>query len=88
VIYSGSIGRHCERSEAIQLYRSKQNGLLRFARNDGNSCRRPVTRGDDSGAFAKAQHRRVLAPNQNIENNPMQSNEGASAWMLYPSKIF
>jgi hypothetical protein len=35
-----------------------------------------------------AQRRRVLAPNQNIENNPMQSNKGASAWMLYPSKTF
>jgi hypothetical protein len=35
-----------------------------------------------------AQHQRVLAPYQNIENNPMQSNEGAPAWMLYSSKIF
>jgi hypothetical protein len=26
----------------------------------------------------------ALAPNQNIENNPMQSNRGSLAWMLYP----
>jgi hypothetical protein len=25
-----------------------------------------------------------LAPNQNIENNPMQSSKGSLAWMLYP----
>jgi hypothetical protein len=30
----------------------------------------------------------VLAPNQNIENNPMQSNRGSLAWMLYPRKHF
>jgi hypothetical protein len=30
----------------------------------------------------------VLAPNQNIENNPMQSNTGLPAWMLYPVKTF
>ena len=30
----------------------------------------------------------VLAPNQNIENNPMQSNTGSPAWMLYPRKTF
>jgi hypothetical protein len=28
----------------------------------------------------------VLAPNQNIENNPMQSSMVSLAWMLYPRK--
>jgi hypothetical protein len=28
----------------------------------------------------------VLAPNQNIENNPMQSSLVSLAWMLYPRK--
>jgi hypothetical protein len=30
----------------------------------------------------------VLAPNQNIENNPMQSNKVSLAWMLSPQKPF
>jgi hypothetical protein len=30
----------------------------------------------------------VFAPNQNIENNPMQSNKGSPAWMPYPRKRF
>jgi hypothetical protein len=31
---------------------------------------------------------RFSLPNQNIENNPMQSNKGPLAWMLYPRKHF
>ena len=30
--------RHCERSEAIHLATRRKNGLLRFARNDGEGC--------------------------------------------------
>ncbi|MFZ2154500.1 MAG: hypothetical protein WAV72_00050, partial [Bradyrhizobium sp.] len=30
----------------------------------------------------------VLASNQNIENNPMQSNKGSPAWMLCPRRHF
>jgi hypothetical protein len=30
----------------------------------------------------------AFAPNQNIENNPMQSNEVSPAWMLCPRKHF
>jgi hypothetical protein len=30
----------------------------------------------------------VLARDQNIENNPMQSKMGSLAWMLYPAKTF
>jgi hypothetical protein len=30
----------------------------------------------------------VLAPNQNIQNNPMQSNKVSLAWMLSPRKHF
>jgi hypothetical protein len=29
-----------------------------------------------------------IAPSQNIENNPMQSNRGPMAWMFHPSKTF
>jgi hypothetical protein len=30
----------------------------------------------------------VLAPNKNIENNPMQSRMRSLAWMICPRKIF
>jgi hypothetical protein len=29
--------RHCERSEAIHSFFARQDGLLRFARNDGST---------------------------------------------------
>src|ERR1700694_3226303 len=38
--------------------------------------------------FLAARLTRFSLPNQNIENNPMQSNKGSLAWMLYPRKHF
>jgi len=34
--------RHCERSEAIHSFFVRQDGLLRFARNDGLSMKRMI----------------------------------------------
>src|ERR1700737_3496259 len=38
--------------------------------------------------FLAARLTRFSLPNQNIENNPMQSNKGSLAWMLLPAKTF
>jgi hypothetical protein len=44
---------------------------------EGSAALRPIVIGQDSGR-ADA----VAAPNQNIENNPMQSSMGSLPWML------
>src|ERR1700731_182000 len=49
------VSRHCERSEAIHLAAQRKNGLLRFARNDGERPRRtgsPAARGMTKGVTA------------------------------------